>query len=262
MFRYITKPDRASETVNRLKEVLEIRHKCSEHRWPGKIFDYNQDFLLYPPPPSQVIHAPSEYAELYAFKSVSKGVQRQRLENWGLPTPQLLNAASELPNGFSGYVLVRPHRHSGGEGYSLYSNLEVPQWNPSTHYGQIIFKKTHEYRVITVYGTPLITLRKKNPNNLSYEQPWNHSNGCFFSTIDEPMLTCRLRTTNVYEKLRTIPIIKVAPLVGIDVLYDKHTNTYVVPEVNLLPGITIEENLITIRDQLLRSRTSNATSTS
>jgi glutathione synthase/RimK-type ligase-like ATP-grasp enzyme len=136
--------------------------------------------------------------------------------------------------------IVRPLRHSGGQGYRLTDNPS--DYEEGREYIQEVYPKNHEYRIIVVRGKPLFTLYKRRPETLTYEQPWNHANGSSFVTVNNPDNN-RLRHTDVYERINNASgLLNNLDLVGIDVMYARR-GEYVITEFNLCPAITLEHNL-------------------
>lgn len=202
------------------------------------------------------------YSNARAFASASKPSQRLLLHQHGFPVPRtsFSSANSSLPTGQATNVnsnwfgvdrsgrdfglqpkyIVRPLRHSGGQGYRLTNNSS--DYEEGREYIQEVYPKNHEYRIIVVRGKPLFTLYKRRPETLTYEQPWNHANGSSFVTVNNPDNN-RLRHTDVYQRINNASgLLNNLDLVGIDVMYARR-GEYVITEFNLCPAITLEHNL-------------------
>ena len=196
------------------------------------------------------------YRTVYGFASVNKPEQRRILSEQGFPIPiTALRKVSGTPGWYRGTELsamgssspvhsevsyiVRPLRHSQGRGWRLTS--DPTDFHEGTEYIQEVYPKNYEYRVIAVRGKPLITLLKRNINNIPQDQPWNHANGSSFVTVQSQELN-RLRRTNVYDLIEQSQLLKGIDLAGVDILYAGN-GKYVVAEVNLCPSLQIETNL-------------------
>lgn len=205
------------------------------------------------------------YSTARAFASASKPSQRLLLHQHGFPVPRTSFSSpnpsistsqstdstieaiwfgvdrSGRDHGISSVqYIVRPLRHSGGQGYRLTNNPS--DYEEGREYIQEVYPKNHEYRIIVVRGKPLLTLYKRRPETLTYEQPWNHANGSSFVTVDNPDNN-RLRHTDVYERINNASgLLNNLDLVGIDVMYARR-GEYVITEFNLCPAITLEHNL-------------------
>jgi len=146
--------------------------------------------------------------------------------------------------------IVRPLRHRGGQGWRVTEDPD--DYNSTSEYIQELYPKTHEYRVVFCRGTPLFTLLKKIDGEAPVDQPWNHTYGSRFITVNDPENN-RLRHTDVVERLKENNVIKAAHLVGVDVMYNKHDQTYAVAEFNFCPAITIEDNLAKVAQHVLQT---------
>jgi hypothetical protein len=198
-----------------------------------------------------------KYERLYRFFSQTKAGQRTLLRASGIPVPDtttrqdvaaswlvprteepsLDNPRGQREGAETPTFIVRPLRHAGGIGFRL---TKTPtDFIPGQEYVQRLFPKTREYRLIYVKGTFLVTLRKKVPEGTPRDQPWNHSAGAVFKTINPE--TCKLADTDCLSRLSANPIIKSAHIVAVDVLWN--LSGYVVAEFNSCPGLSIETNL-------------------
>jgi hypothetical protein len=150
--------------------------------------------------------------------------------------------------------VVRPLRHSQGIGYRITS--DPLDFEEGKEYISRLYPKAHEYRVIFVYGTPLITLLKRVPEDIDRDGPWNHAAGSSFVTVTGPTKN-RLRHFDVVEKLRAFEVVQTAHLVGADIMLGPDKSGYAVTELNFCPSITIPSNLERIRNhvaQVLQER--------
>ena len=219
------------------------------------------------------------YTSCREFASSTKPIQRRIISSLGLPIPWtcISSRSSEGSFGRSIYsttpqhtvdlespqpnvepsnpakYIVRPYRHTAGQGYRLTSS--PTDFEEGREYIQEVYPKNHEYRVITVRGEPLITLYKRRPEGLAQDQPWNHANGSNFVTVLNPDNN-RLRHTDIYERIRAAGLLKHLDLVGIDVMI-ANLGQYVITEFNLCPAITIEQNLQRIKEHVFQGSVSD-----
>ena len=242
--RYIIRPPGIWTTPRNLRKALNAKGTAQPSRGVKTVFDYNLDFFLCYNNNNNAKNVPFE---LINFAQSSKAGQRYLLAQENLPIPKTQSKLSfeglneDFPEHDDSLTyIVRPLRHSQGKNYKITKNPH--DWNPNREYIQVMFPKAYEYRIITCFGTPIITLVKQIPEDLDNTQPWNHSNGSTFVTVNNPELN-RLRHTDVYERLKANSIIKAAHLVGVDVLLNKKQDSYVICEFNFCPSITIPSNL-------------------
>ena len=247
--------------VEELEEYAQIQHHQPD--WCAEYGDCER-------PDSGTI--PQARLEIYrntrAFSTASKPGQRGILQRHGIPVPTTASAVSEAmalwPEAirrsigecanegyFTGGVrgsteesrnnnfIIRPLRHSQGQGWRLTSN--PTDFREGAEYVQEVYEKTSEYRVLAVFGRPLITLLKRVPEGTPANQPWNHAVGSTFITVYNPNLN-RLRHTNIFELIESTPLFKGIGLAGVDIMY-KSRSDYAVSEVNLCPSLSIPSNL-------------------
>jgi hypothetical protein len=245
MFRYLLKSRQFRTTPINLKRVLGIRKLVSVGGRFAPDLDWNQDlFFAYPKENAyagRLLNLPSTYSQLASFYTSNKGHQRKLLRNHGVKTPESYTTTATQ-------FVVRPLRHYGGVGFRVTTNKE--DYNPQTEYIAPLFPKSREYRVIFVFGEPVIMLRKKPGNDVKPDEPWNYSNGSYFQTISSPD-ECRLYTqTSFFNDAQQFPVIKDAHIVAADVL--TCGADYAVCELNFSPAITIHSNLERIKDHVSR----------
>lgn len=203
------------------------------------------------------------YTTVRAFASATKPAQRSLLRADGFPTPFTASTQRELEgsgrnelhnlrtgthseNENSSFI-VRPLRHSQGRGWRLTNNPS--DFQEGREYVQEVYPKNHEYRILAVRGTPLVTLLKRRPEHLTQDQPWNHANGSTFVTVTDESNN-RLRHTNVYQLIEQSQLLKGIDFCGIDVMYSRR-NDYAIAEVNLCPSLEIQPNLQRISNHVL-----------
>lgn len=242
MVRFVVRPQHIWSTPKRLAEAFNA--KTRNGSTARNTFDYGRDLFLFYPDASKLREPNETYRKLSSFASVHKLAQRHHLHRDGLLIPHSggrygwIHPNGELPNNTT--FIVRPLHHYGGQGWRTTTNPN--DFEEGREYIQELFPKTHEYRVVYVLGTPLITLLKKVEEGTPVDLPWNHSHGSSFVTVNNPDNN-RLRHTDVYERLTENDIIKHAHIVGVDIMYNKHDRTYRVCEFNFCPSLQIEDNV-------------------
>lgn len=258
MTRFVLRPHGIRTTPRLLAEALSAR---GTRRWPSYMKNdqsylpsFTQDFFLTYPDPIYITEGREatnanfellkKYRPLRRFASTTKPEQRRLLSLAMVPCPKYAVTLRDASVVFSGdghgkKYIVRPLRHSQGKDYRLTSDWN--DFSEGREYISELFKKNYEYRVIFCLGSPLITLIKKIPNGLSYEEPWNHANGSRFVTV-ENYDNNRLRKTDAIERLSNFEVIQTAHLVAADILLSGSTE-YVITELNFCPALTIPNNL-------------------
>lgn len=237
--RFIIRHPHILSTPRVVAQGLGIRTRVPRF---GREVRWDTNFFMGYPNPEWVRGDIREYSELWHFFKGTKWHQRQDMARHGLPVPR----DATLPRMDAGVALpwkaiVRPHRHQGGADYHI---TERYDFNPATHYATYIFPKTHEYRIIYVFGEPIIFLRKKPHEGVTHEQAWNHGNSTFSTIPHGDWGRSNLSVhTRCLEQLREFPVIRNADYVGADILYNRETHEYVICELNSCPAIQIEENL-------------------
>lgn len=239
-------------SINRALRRVDIRWKLRYYPSPVKpnrMFDYRRDFMMFPARPEHVLNAPAEYSSVFAFSQLNKYGQRRYLNEF-VPTPQAATTPAAAAALAGDKFVVRPLRHSGGLGYRVTSDRS--DFNPGAEYISELFPKRREYRVIFVFGQPILYLRKKQHEGVDETQPWGAANSSFQTILDVP--GSRLAGTDCVPRLSNIPVVRAAHIVAADVLFNhKHDPVYSVLELNFCPGIDIENNLQKIVE-VIRSR--------
>lgn len=241
MFRYLLKSHSFRRTPVLLKHTLGARKLVSAGGRFQPQLDWLRDFFMaYPPVYAGIMsNLPPNYRHLSNFWSSNKSEQRELLQSCGIMTPE-----SHTDN--ATHYIVRPNRHYGGVDYRIVT--DPTDFNPATHYVAPAFPKKREYRVVFVYGHPLILMRKKPGPNVGPFDPWNHANGSYFQTISS-MDQCRLaQDTSFFSDIQKICVVRDAHLVAADVMSDG--NRYAVTELNFSPSITLHDNLLRIKNHV------------
>lgn len=235
----VIRPENIHATPNATAKALGATIRKSPSRllaqYRGKCF-----FFTYPHP-DRLSEASQHYGELYDFFSAHKAGQRSRLSKFDIPALACYVSPPDegtAPKKINGYI-KRPLRHHSGRAYEIID--DPTKFREGYEYVSPVFPKTREYRIIFVLGEPLVVLRKKNAKELRPEEAWNHVNGSYFQTCNEPT---KLHATDAFERLRACPILQNASIVGVDILYRK--GEYRICEFNACPSLTIPENFAKI----------------
>jgi glutathione synthase/RimK-type ligase-like ATP-grasp enzyme len=238
----IVRPRNIRTTPRALAEDLGWQTRAYPNRSRLQL-DYARDVFRAPVAPEFVINAPVSYAGLYNFLARNKYGQRKALAEFGLPTPRTVGSHAQAREVFGetggGKFVVRPMRHSGGNGYRV---TEAPlDFQENVEYLSELYPKKREYRVIFVFGNPLVSLRKKPHGETPQEAPWGHANSRF-QTINDTA-SSKLAGTDFYWRAAHCPVVRSAHVLALDVLYNEgEENPYVVLEANTCPGLTIDDN--------------------
>jgi hypothetical protein len=243
MFRYLLKSKQFRTTPIYLKRTLSIRKLVSVGGRFYPDLDWNKDlFLAYPKPnqySGQLQNLPNSYDTISNFYTANKKLQRSILNSYNIKTPESYATNAR-------HFVVRPLRHYGGTNFRVTNNSE--DYNPQYEYISPLFPKKREYRVIFVFGTPILILRKKPGDNATVDTPWNHTNGSFFQTISS-LSECRLQTqTSFFSDISDCPLVQDTHIIAADVL--TNSSDYAVCELNFSPAITLPNNLQRIYDHV------------
>lgn len=204
-----------------------------------RTFDYNRDFFMVPVAPEHVTGAPPTFAALHNFLTRNKYGQRRLLQEAGIPVPRVASRPEEAEGLTGERFVVRPLRHARGIGYRVTQNRL--DFVTGAEYISELYPKRREYRIIFVFGEPLIWLRKKPHEGCDETQPWGHENSTFQTINDVP--TCRLSSTDCATRLSQVPAVGTAHIVAADILYNRdHQQPYTVLELNVCPSLSIDNN--------------------
>lgn len=239
MFKYLLKSHNFRRTPVLLKHALGARKLVSAGGRFQPALDWRRDFFMAYPPhyPNVMANLPPSYGEISQFWSASKANQRQLLMAAGIKTPEAYASGAT-------HYIVRPFRHYGGTDYRI--TTDPTDYNPDTHYLAPAFPKQREYRVLYVYGHPLILMRKKPGPNAGTYDAWNHGSGAYFQTISS-MDQCKLALeTQFFSDIANYPVVHTAHLVAADVI--SNGSHYAVTELNFSPAITIPANITRIQN--------------
>ena len=225
-FRYVVRPKGILGTPKAVARELGFRVRFYPNPAKHRIFDYQRDFFMGPVAPQHVKNAPLGYGTFHDFTTRNKYGQRQALAEAGVPVPQCASSLAEtqgLPFYDGLRFVVRPLRHSGGAGYRFTNNRL--DFTPGEEYISEFYPKKREYRVIFVFGKPMIWLRKKPHEGVSNEEPWGHQNSRFQTIIDVD--SSPLSSTDCVARLGNTDIVRSAHICAADVLFNKsHQQPY------------------------------------
>lgn len=224
-------------------------------RRPNRTFDYDRDFFMAPVHPEHTVGAPDAYRDTVSFALRNKYGQRKELQRAGIPVPGVASTtvAAEALSGTE--FVVRPLRHSRGLGYRVTGDRR--DFRAGQEYISEFYRKKREYRIIFVFGQPLIFLRKKPNEGVDATQPWGHENSRFQTIHDYP--TSKLAATDVVERLRSFTVVAGAHVVAADVLWRGGTEKpYAVLELNFCPALDIDNNRAKVVDCIQRRQRGQA----
>lgn len=239
--RFIVRPQSIRTTPRLLARRLnaDTRHIDANVR-----FDTSRDvFLAYPHPGLLSRYTdPTDTArhrEIYSFSAANKAAQRSRLRAAGVRVPETATTTIRGAELERGTFIVRPYRHQGGSHYRITD--DPTDFIEGQEYIQRVFPKDREYRVIFSFGEPIILMLKRRPEGASQEEAWNHNQGAHFVTVTKEK-NDRLKSTDFYDSLAEVPIIKHGHIIAADVMWSDQEG-YSVCELNTCPGLTIPSNL-------------------
>lgn len=234
--------------IRRSPRRLALDLGCQTRRYPNLqpvVFDYRRDFLTVPVYPPSIVNFPPEYLQVMAFARKNKYDQRRSLTDAQIPAPSAakdyITAATLTGDRF----VVRPLRHSRGLGYRVVSDrLDFVE---RREYISDLYPKRREYRVIFVFGKPLIYMRKKPNEGVQTDAPWGHLNARF-QTIND-VAGCRLAATDCVPRLSELPVVRAAHIIAADIVFAGSANPsmpYAVLELNFCPGLEIDSNRVKV----------------
>lgn len=239
MFKYLLKSRSFRRTPVLLKHTLDARKLVSAGGRFQPALNWHRDFFMAYPPvyAGGMSNLPPSYQHLSTFWSSNKSEQRELLQSVGVLTPE--SHADQAT-----HFIVRPNRHYGGHDYRI--TTDPNDFNPATHYVAPAFPKKREYRIVFLYGHPLILMRKKQGPNVGPFDPWNHGNGSYFQTISS-IDQCKLAAdTSFFSDIQKMVVVRDAHLIAADVM--SNGNSYAVTELNFSPSITLPDNLLRIKN--------------
>lgn len=241
---FVVRPRAIFGTPKRLTRELRGRNIRWKLRFypnpakPDRMFDYRRDFIMLPAKPTHVLNAPEGYEKVQAFSALNKFTQRKELSKY-VPTPKAATTTAEAAELSGDKFVVRPLRHSGGLGYRV--TEDRLDFSAGEEYISELYRKRREYRVIFLFGQPLIFLRKKPHDGITEEAPWGAENS-FFQTVND-VSTCRLSGTDCVSRLMSFPVVRFSHIVAADILFNSKLDpSYSVLELNFCPGLDIDNN--------------------
>lgn len=235
---FIIRPRSIYSTPSALAQDL----GCRTRRWPTRrplTIDYNRDFIMAVVPPQGVLNGTADYAQTFNFAQKHKLGQRQAIARAGIPTPSCAGHQAEAERLSGESFVIRPLRHSGGRDYRV--SRDRFDFRDGQEYVSELFPKRREYRVIFVFGQPLIWMRKKPDEGVTREAPWGHANSKF-QTIHDTRGS-RLGATDCVPRLMDFAPVRGAHICAADILYSSRVpGFYSVLELNFCPGLEIDNN--------------------
>ncbi len=246
---FVVRPAHIRGTPRAIAEAL----GWSTKRYPSThplAYDYATDFVMAPTAP--LSNQPEGYEHVRTFAGRNKLGQRRLLADGGIPIPRTFGSWAEAQGTVfepGQRFVLRPFRHFGGLGYVV---TDFNGASAENQYISELWPKQREYRVIFVFGKPVIYLRKKQHDGVTSEEPWNAGNSSF-QTIND-WASCRLSDTDCVSRLMGYPVIARSHIVAADILYNAHRDPrYCVVELNFCPGLDIDTNRERVVD-LIRHR--------
>lgn len=233
---YVVRPPGIKGTPFAVAQELGCQTRFYPNEKHPRVFDHSKDFFM--TPVSSVQHAPEAYLHTVHFATRNKFGQRMMLSEAGVPIPFTSQHHGSSTPGVGKFV-VRPLRHAQGEGYRVTDN--PLDFTPGVEYISVLFPKRREYRVIYVFGKPLIYLRKKPNEGVTNEQPWGHENSVFKTIHDVP--GSHIGASDIVGKIGNTPIVQGAHIVAADILFNPECSPpFVCLELNFCPSLTIDDN--------------------
>jgi len=202
----------------------------------------------------------ASYHQLRLFYTSTKFQQRKALHEAGVSVPMTvgIHNLDMLADGWDNKCVKRPLHHRAGQGFEVGRFAELhPSLNVATHYLSVLFRRTHEYRVIYCHGKRIATLLKKHPDAapLPQDRPWTHAEGAFFVGLSSPQETHRLTQRGCYEALERFHVIQEAHLCAVDVMVND--TSYAVSEINFAPALTVQSRIEAVAARLLEVRSAS-----
>lgn len=259
--KILLRPKRVLGTPKRLAEALGYRLRFYPNPKRKRILDFRTDFLYTLPAIQDVENAPRGFVAAVSFFRKNKAEQRWVLHMNNIPVPKWATTHDEAldtwprqdPGRPADAFIVRPLHHHQGKNYR--TTGDPIAFTEGREYIQEVFPKTREYRIIYVFGKPLILIRKKPVEGLGVAEAWNHDRGSIFQTVNNVDGSRLKKNTTAFDDLAEFLPIRNCHICAVDILYTKRKGEdakYVVCEVNSWPGITIDENIDTIVQEIRR----------
>lgn len=237
---FVVRPRHILGTPTRVAHELDCQTRFYPNTRRPRVFDYNRDFLMYPVKGEHVRNATADYNAFVSFMEKNKYGQRLALGHGGIPIPGTAGSQRDAARLNGRQFVVRPLRHSRSSGYRVTETAS--DFREGTEYISALYPKKREYRIIFVFGEPLIVLRKKPNEGVTVEESWGHVNS-FFQTIND-VPNSKLAATDCISRLSNFAPVRGAHIVAADILFNrKETEPYVVLELNACPSLEIEGNL-------------------
>jgi hypothetical protein len=236
---FVVRPHKVSTTPRILAQELGFTlRKYHNPLKPNRIYDFKRDFFVALPSIVHTRNAPPEYPQAATFFGENKYRQRLMLAVSGWPVPMSAINKDRAKEMEGDRFVVRHFRHQKGEFYKVTeSNQDFVE---GKEYISEVFPKTREYRVIVLFGEPVVLLRKKPPEGAQPWDAWNHAHEAVFQSVKDVQGGRLAQHTDFFERLKTWSVAKGCHICAMDVLYTK--KKYVICEVNSCPSLTIDDN--------------------
>lgn len=240
--RYIVRPSGILTTPNALKEALGAAQVVKASFSRERLSLAKDFFFAYPDPAVMawggIEGQKASYHRLYGFFCNNKYYQRAAMHNAGLKVPVTLGINATAPDLATSRNVIRPYRHMAGQGFEVVTG--VPNQSRPGYISQV-FNRTHEYRVIYVFGERVATLLKRVPSALTQEQPWTHGNGVTFSHLSAPVANHRLTSRGFYSAAEAFFVTQQAHICAYDVMVSE--DSYAVSELNFCPSLKVDDRI-------------------
>lgn len=251
----LLRPEAFSKTPFKLARALGARSWKYPNKLELPVFDTDRDLIMCWPNVNLFSNGcATDLVRLVGFYNKNKYEQRVDIRNYGLPTPASYQNAlchAEDESGERLYV-KRPKRHHGGSDFEVISSLSDS--DITKFYYDPLIRRTNEYRLIFVKGVHVLTLSKVMPDGAPIDQPWNHSNGSRFVTVNKEQTSWFKHSRSAWEFLADLhahPVVMTSHILGVDMFYNKETNSAGIFEFNFAPALEIEDNFNKVVEALL-----------
>lgn len=241
--RFIVRPSGITLTPNALKTALVAQQVIPANK-PGVTYDPSKDFFFAYPGSDRLAPGAyqgqlASYHQLLSFFHSSKYSQRKAMHQGGLKIPRTLGVNAEIRDLATTRTVFRPYTHMAGVGFEVLDG--VPASHQCHGYISELFTRTHEYRVIYVFGERVCTLLKQIPPTLGQEEAWTFGAGATFSDIGDSVNNHRLHRLGFYEAAQAFHVTQQAHICAYDVMINE--TTYAVSEVNFAPSLKLESRI-------------------
>lgn len=236
---YVVRPPGIKGTPFAVAQELGCQTRFYPNEKHPRVFDHSKDFFMTSVHLEDLADTfPPTYLHTECFATRHKFAQRKLLQEAGVPVPWCASSHENATHPGNHFV-VRPLHHSRSQNYRVTNN--PLDFIPGVEYISALFLKRREYRVIYVFGKPLIYLRKKPNEGVTYEQPWGHENSVFKTIHDVP--GSYIGASDIVGKIGNTQVVQGAHIVAADILFNPECSPpFVCLELNFCPSLTIDDN--------------------